>query len=1447
MTRCQLAPKGRIAVVKDISRGMFIDGQLDGMPRKFLVDTGATKTIVNKELGRRMKSTSWKLKTATGEQVSVYGEMDAQFTIGSTSFKHPVLVADIEEDVILGTDLMVKYGFALNLGEGTLKVRGEEVILHSRETNPAQVYLMEDIVLPGRSEVVLQARSDHQEPESCIALMEPCYEYDNNRKGILIAKAVIQVKRNIPVRVMNLNDYDVHLKEGTTIGFCVPISSVVCQMPQTPQNYGILPHSLESLIETSSRELSKHQQYEVRKLISKYQDVFDIDEAKGRTNIVRHKIDTGDAKPIRQAARRLPLAKREEAEQIIKEMERDGVIEPSNSPWASPVVLVKKKDGSTRFCVDYRRLNDVTRKDSYPLPRIDDTLDTLAESKIFSTLDLKSGYWQVGLDPADREKTAFTIGTGLYQFTVMPFGLCNAPATFERLMETVLKGLSWKTCLVYLDDIIVVGKNVEDHMRNLEEVFKRMREANLKFSPKKCNLFRKEVSFLGHIISGKGVAVDPEKTRAVSEWPVPKDQHELRSFLGLCTYYRRYVLGFANIAKPLTRLTEKDQKFVWDESCMNAFEQLKEALVSAPILAYPLAEGKFILDTDASNFGIGGVLSQIQQGQEKVIGYFSKTLSKPERNYCVTRKELLAVVKSAEHFYKYLYGRKFLLRTDHAALQWLLRFKNPEGQMARWIERLQEYNFDTEHRAGGQHRNADALSRRPCIPECKHCSRAEEKTANLCRTTATAPEWSDEELIADQEADPELGLIKRWKAADEKPVWQEVSRFSPSIKSYWAQWESIVIEDGVLKRAVESEDGKDRRLQLLVPKKRVPEVLRQLHSEVSGGHLGVNRTMERLRQRFYWVKCKEDVKDWCRKCEVCASSNGPQPRRKAPMRQYNVGSPFERIAIDIAGPFPTSDQGNKYILVAMDYFTKWAEAYALPNQEATTVADVLIKEFISRFGVPRELHSDQGRNFESEIFQRMCEVLGIHKTRTTALHPQSDGMVERMNRTMGKYLSKVVSDHQRDWDQYIPLFLLAYRSSVHASTNESPANVLFGRELRLPCDLQFGIKPGEDVAGEDYVSKLRAKMEDIHERVRSNIQSASDRMKENYDVKADDRQYQEGDFVWLYNPQRRRGLSPKLQRSWEGPYSIMKKINSVVYRIKKCPNGKPRVVHFNRLAPYSRPDDEEEPATCNTFRGCSEYEDFMALVKDGRKVRNNITQEVEQDLFSAPEEYALAHCVAEDLRMSKGIAMVFRKKFGGIEELRRQKPEVGKALSLNENGRKIYYLVTKQRSQDKPTYKDLWTTLKTLKRTCLEENVRQLAIPKIGCGLDGLDWRLVRSMVEHLFHKTGIDVLVCSYNHKDVSPTWKTVECYFFKNGRCTRGWNCRFLHEWSPDVFRDGTVSKRGAMWRNTSRIAPVHTPSRDCRNQPSATVAESSRNQPLRKESSRTVSKLRECSSLV
>ncbi|KAI3351294.1 hypothetical protein L3Q82_005839 [Scortum barcoo] len=516
--------------------------------------------------------------------------------------------------------------------------------------------------------------------------------------------------------------------------------------------------AIDDLYDRSCEGLEEGQRLQLRELLDLFSDIFAAkDEDCTHTSLVQHNIDTGNAHPIRLHPRRLPLTKRALAEQKIKEMVEAGIIEPSTSPWAAPVVLVKKKDDTWRFCVDYRLLNNVTRKDSYPLPRVDDALDCIAGSRWFSSLDLQSGYWQVELAPEARPKTAFSIGQGLWQFKTIS-SLAHA-ADFDSALA------------------------------NLRDVFFAIRKAGLRLHPRKCHLFRRETSFLGHVVSAAGVSTDPAKVTAVRNWPVPRNIGELRSFLGLASYYRRFVRDFATTASPLHRLTQKGQVFQWDP-CR-----------------------PFIVDTDASNVGLGAVLSQEGEQGEQVIAYFSRSLSRPERNYCVTLVESCwRSFLSLRHFRPYLYGQRFLLRTDHASLTWLLNFKEPEGQLARWLETLQDYNFEVRHRAGRLHVNADALSRRPCEgDDCKYCQRMEDQDTAAPRVAALretpvvddgrppdsssgGPQTSPmdlnhcfesidpEQLRHDQSQDPVLSRVHELVGAGQRPKWPAVSALDTEVK-----------------------------------------------------------------------------------------------------------------------------------------------------------------------------------------------------------------------------------------------------------------------------------------------------------------------------------------------------------------------------------------------------------------------------------------------------------------------------------------------------------------------------------------------------------------------------------------------------------------------------------------------------------------------------------------
>ncbi|GFX03043.1 retrovirus-related Pol polyprotein from transposon 412 [Trichonephila clavipes] len=727
--------------------GIFIMGHVNELPCNMIIDTGANVSIIRNDLAQKLKEKLiWTpprvvLQTVTGEKIDIHGKFKVKIKFGDTTYQHAVYVADIADPFILGLDFLKEHDFTLDFNKNELRSIHEEVTIFKikhRTESIRQVTANENITIPPRTEIIVPGYigNDVSFNSGLIGSAE------NKANGLLIASTLVDLSRKtIPVRICNITEKPRVFQKGEVLATCSPVTCV-CKsssllLSNSPQQ--LTPDLLENA------ELSPEQKSSAERLFQEFEDVFSINSSDiGHTTVTQHRIDTADHPPIKQHPRRLPFAKQEEVGTLLREMQKNDIIEPSSSPWASPIVLVRKKDGSTRFCVDYRKLNDVTKKDSYPLPRIDDTLDTLSGHKWFSTLDLKSGYWQVEIHPEDREKTAFTSGQGLWQFKVMPFGLCNAPATFERLMETVLKGLTFEACLIYLDDVIIGGRTFEEHLQNIRKVLSKLSDANLKLNPSKCKFFQKEVNYLGHIISAEGVRTDPEKVSAVKNWKRPENLRELRSFLGLCTYYRKFVKGFSNIARPLHKLTESKQKFQWTKECEDSFLQLKEALTFSPILIYPQPDKPFILDTDASNESVGAVLSQEIDGHERVVAYWSKCLSKPERNYCVTRKELLAIVKAIEHFHHYLYGQKFLLRTDHASLTWLMNFRNTEGQVARWIQRLNEYYFDIGHRKGSSHGNADALSRRPCPENCRHCSRVETKydyaIRQITTSTATPPD-----------------------------------------------------------------------------------------------------------------------------------------------------------------------------------------------------------------------------------------------------------------------------------------------------------------------------------------------------------------------------------------------------------------------------------------------------------------------------------------------------------------------------------------------------------------------------------------------------------------------------------------------------------------------------------------------------------------------------------
>ncbi|CAH8583579.1 unnamed protein product [Schistosoma haematobium] len=888
-------------------------------------------------------------------------------------------------------------------------------------------------------------------------------------------------------------------------------------------------------------------------VLQQFSSVFSENISGNRTTTVQHSILTGDHIPLRQPLHRVPVHYQPQLESMIKDMLEKKIIVPSSSPWASPIVLVKKKDSSLRLCVDFRRLNAITKRDSFPLPRIDATLDAMKGARWFSTLDLASRYWQVEVRPQDRKKTAFTVPNGLYEFQVMPFGLTNAPATFQRLMQTVLQGLVPHQCLIYLDDIIVYGRTPEQHNANLKAVLQRIKQHNLKVKPSKCRLLQKEVLFLGHRITEDGVATDQGKTSAIINWPQPKSAEDVRSFLGLASYYRRFVRDFASLAAPLHRLTHKGRTFLWTTECQQAFSTLKPCLAAPPILAFPdtsTKAGEFILDTDASSSAIGAVLSQIAlDGQERVIAYASRRLDKRETRYSTTRREMLALVKFSQHFRHYLLGRPFRVRTDHRALQWLRSFREPEGQVARWQERLQEFDFTCEYRPGSRHTNADSLSRIPYSPD------------TISAVLSTAPEIDWPSLQAE---DPDLRFIyQRQLHGNNKPSMTELKDHSLATRRLCAKWGSLRLYEDTLFIVSES-----KQPLLIVPRIQVQNIMDQVHREL--GHSGKRKTEHAICGRFWWPSIHEDVAEFCKNCSTCYAIKSPRQIPRAPLVPMTTEGPPQRVGIDIMGPLTMSKNGNRYLLVMVDYFSKWCEAVPIPQQDALTVTRAFIDHWVSRYGAPLSLHSDQGSAFESHLVAQVCRLLGIRKTHTTAYHPEGNGLVERTNRTIKALLQSFINKSSTEcWDDVIPQCLLAYRSSVHGSTGFSPATLLFGHELRLPVELQIPLLPCEVQDHVVYIRNLRSRLADAYRLVKINLQNASKHQKDVYDRKTNGPVYKPGDRVWLHRPLAPPGTCSKLHHPWQGPYEVvfMRSPTTFVLRNLQRPQDDVITVHYNQLKP----------------------------------------------------------------------------------------------------------------------------------------------------------------------------------------------------------------------------------------------------------------------------------------
>ena len=1144
-------------------RSQKIYAVVEGHKLPILLDTGAEVSVVPKSFMSQVVATpTTQCRTVTsfgGAQLLLEGPRYLQVEICGINIVHPFYALDSNTPVVAGFDLIVAAQLIIDTKHGCTysNYSCPMPMPHLASTRPNVVEVTPD---PQSSSTF--SLTDTSGTPQCQGPSAPC-----------------SLSSGVPLVYTHSTDAPMHPQSVITNHDCTdhvaPLSGATGSQSQSDTEASDLPAHVRLLFESTVKDsnLSASAVTGLHDLLNKHADTFAKSSADlGFCSILQHDIDTGDHYPIKQPPRRPPLAARDEEDKILQEMLQTGVIEPSMSPWASPVCLVRKKDGNFRFCVDYRRVNAISKKYAFPVPNINDALDSLRGNRYFATADLLSGYWQLGLTERAKERSAFCTKRGLFQFTKMPFGLAGAPTSFCRLMSIVFADLLWVICVCYIDDLIIFGRTEQELLDRLDVVFSRLREVGLKLKANKSVLFRQEVEFLGHLVTAEGIQPLPQKLEVIRDWPTPHCIRDVRAFYGLASYYRKFVRDFATIAEPLTRLTRKNAIFQWTEEAERAFQKLKAALMAASTLAFPRPDLPCILDTDASDVAAGGVISQLIDGQEHPIAFFSRVLNEAQRNYCPTRRELLAVVASLQHFRHYLLGTKIILRTDHHSLKWLNNFKRPEGILARWIETLAEFDFEIEHRPGRVHCNADGVSR----PLCKQCwgkaaklpwidelERADELTEPLSvHALELQPEFTDSEMTDLQHSDPTLGPVIDCLTQGANPSLDELKCLPLDSRNLWAQRPAITLQSGVLVRK------KEGVTQLVVPISLRRRLFDHVHAGPLAAHLGSERTLKQLQQSYYWTGMRSDVSDLYRRCEQCALSKGPLNHPQGKLEKVITGAPMDIVAIDILSGLPTAADGSKYLLVITDYFTKWAEAYALPDAEASTCMKAMYEGFFSRFGLPRQLHSDMAKNFESKLFAEICRLTGIHKTRTTPFHPRSDGQTERMNRTILKMLRASASDNPFNWPTKIHTTLAAYRMTVHSTTGVTPNKAMLGREVLLPAHL-IAKPPDEPVRlTVPFVETFQVNMREAHERVRRATQASAKIQKTHFDKLVRGPPFAVDQLVWLYWPRPPLRMKfKKLQQIWSGPWRILSFKTQVVVVIQHIHTLKKQTVHLDRLSP----------------------------------------------------------------------------------------------------------------------------------------------------------------------------------------------------------------------------------------------------------------------------------------
>ena len=860
---------------------------------------------------------------------------------------------------------------------------------------------------------------------------------------------------------------------------------------------------------------------------------------------VDHHIDLEEgAVPSSRPDYKKSLPEYDEMQRQINEMLERGEIRPSVSPYGSPVLFVKKPDGSLRMCIDYRALNKKTVQNRYPLPRIEEMLDRLGKAKYFTKLDLTSGFNQIRVAEEDIYKTAFSTRYGHFEFLVMPFGLTNAPATFQTLMNDIFRPFLDKFLMVYLDDILIYSKTLEEHEQHIRQALQVLRENKLYAKPSKCEFFKTKMGFLGHVLTGEGVQADPRKVEAIKNWPAPKNVKHVRSFLGLANYYRRYVHGFANMAAALTELTKKNVAFVWSSKQVRAFDALKAALTSSPVLKNPEFGKPFTVTTDASEFAVGAVLSQHTPDGERPVAFLSQTLNETQRRWPTHDRELHAIVVALRRWRHYVDGTDITVLTDHNSLKYFMEQRELSKRQIRWLETLQEYGnaLSIKYLPGKANVVADALSRRE---DFELPTPSSEYLSPVLRVQGIRV--SPVHLNAVVHFEPNQGWLAELKdalAAD--PLYRRIVAPSPgrrrsSLPSPSLDFEYSV-DDGLIYALLKG------RKKLFVPFKHLQaKVMAANHDHVTAGHLGMDKTTELVSRHYYWRGIAQTVQRYVKSCLLCQRMKASNQKPAGLLQPLPIpDSNWQHVSLDLIGPLPTTAKGLNCIVTVVDKLSKMAHFIATTTTvDAPGLAKLMVSNVFKLHGFPKALISDRDTRFTSAYWKSFIEALGIAPHMSTAFHPETDGQTERMNRTIEEMLRSYVNGKHDNWDDYLPYLELAYNNSRQASHKSTPYFLNHGTHPFVPG---AALNPATATAVDPenlahVVSTALAEAKQHLERARERQRFYANKSRRHVEFKVGDKVYLSTRNLKLPGPSR------TLQELRIGPFTISKVVSPVNYKL----------------------------------------------------------------------------------------------------------------------------------------------------------------------------------------------------------------------------------------------------------------------------------------------------------